>query len=262
MTTAPFVVVGAGPSGLGCAWELAQHGAVVVVDRIPVAGGSAGWSSPTVRRLVDRATSRGVRLRLGETAMRFDGTTLTVATPSGFHHIDGKQLIVAAGLRPATAANLGIDGDRPAGVLAAAVAEHLLHTGVRLWQTVVILGEGPWSQPVATMCRRLGTRVIGIAEHASWADERIDPVPRLSVIGRDRITGVRLRHSTGDVTVNCDALVLSGDPRPNRNVVGALAEGNDNVVFHQPIRPTHPQDRFQAAAAAMREWLHSSGGTS
>ena len=108
--------------------------------------------------------------------------------------------------------------------------------------------------------RRLGTRVIGIAERALWADERIDPAPRLSVVGRQRITGVQLQRSTGDVTVGCDALVLSGDPRPNRNVAGALTEGDDNVVFHQPVRPAGPEDRFRAGSAAMRAWLQSSGG--
>ena len=259
---APFLVVGAGPSGLGCAWELAPHGDVVVFDRIPVTGGSAGWSNPTVRHLTDRVTSRGARLRLGETAMRFDGTTLTVATPSGFHQIDGGPLVFAGGLRPATAANLCIDGDRPAGVHAATVAEHLLRSRVRLWDTVVILGDGPWSHPVATMCRRLGTRVIAIADRAVWADQRIDPAPRLSVVGRERITAVRLRRTTGDITVGCDALVLAADPRPNRNVTGALTEGDDNVVFHQPARPVGPEDRFQAGAHAMRTWLQTSGGIS
>lgn len=257
---APFLVVGAGPSGLGCAWELANHGDVVVVDRIPVTGGNAGWSGPVVRRLTDDVLSRGARLRLGETAMRFDGATLTVATPSGFDQIGGRAMVFAGGLRPATAANLCIDGDRPAGVLAATVAEHLLDTGVRLWHTVAIFGDGPWSRPVAMMCRRLGTRIIGIAERASWADERLDPAPRLSVVGRQRITGVRLHRSTGDLTVNCDALVLCDDPRPNRNVTGALTEDDDNVVFHQPVRPADPKDRFQAGAAAMRAWLHTSGG--
>ena len=86
ITMAPFLVVGAGPSGLGCAWELAGHGDVVVFDRIPVTGGSAGWTGPTMRRLTDRVTSRGVRLQLGQTAMRFDGAALTVATPTGFQH--------------------------------------------------------------------------------------------------------------------------------------------------------------------------------
>jgi hypothetical protein len=168
----------------------------------------------------------------------------------------------SAGLRPATAANLCIDGDRPAGVHAATVAEHLLRTRVRLWDTVVILGDGPWSHPVAAMCRRLGTRVIAIADRAVWADQRIDPAPRLSVVGRERITAVRLRRSTGDITVGCDALVLAADPRPNRNVTGALTEGDDNVVFHQPARPLGPEDRFQAGAHAMRTWLQTSGGIS
>ena len=82
---APFLVVGAGPSGLGCAWELARHGDVVVFDRIPVTGGSAGWSGPTMRRLTDLVTSRGVRLQLGQTAMRFDGATLTSPPPPAFN---------------------------------------------------------------------------------------------------------------------------------------------------------------------------------
>jgi glycine/D-amino acid oxidase-like deaminating enzyme len=258
----PFLVVGAGPSGLGCAWELARHGDVVVVDRIPVTGGSAGWSSRTVRRLTDLVTSRGALLRLGETAMRFDSDTLTVATPSGFHQIACRQLVFAGGLRPATAANLCIDGDRPAGVYAATVAEHLLRTGVKLWRTAVILGDGPWSQPVATMCHRLGTRVIAIAARAPWADERIDPAPHLSVVGHQRITSVRLRRSGQDLTISCDALVLASDPRPNRNVTGALADGDDNVVFHQPVRPVGAEDRFQAGSAAMRAWLQTSGGYS
>jgi glycine/D-amino acid oxidase-like deaminating enzyme len=260
MSTAPFLVVGAGPSGLGCAWELALHGDVVVIDRIPVTGGSAGWSNPTVRRLTDLVVSRDVRLRLGETAMRFDGAALTVATPSGFHEIDGRRLVFAGGLRPATAADLGIDGDRPAGVLAATVAEHLLHTGMRLWDTVVILGDGPWARPVATLCRERRTRVIAIADAADWADERIDPPARLSVVGRERITAVRLEKSTTDVTIRCDALVLASNPRPNRNVTGALTDGDHNVVFHQPIRPLCPDDRFQAGAQEVRAWLQTSGG--
>ena len=258
---APFLVVGAGPSGLGCAWELARHGDVVVFDRIPVTGGSAGWSGPTMRRLTDLVTSRGVRLAVGPDRDAVRRRHSDSRHPHRLSNIHGRQLIVAGGLRPATAANLCIEGDRPAGVHAATVAEHLLRTGVRLWHTVVILGDGPWSQPVATMCRRAGTRVIGIAERALWADERIDPAPRLSIIGRQRITGVRLQRSSGDVTVGCDALVLSGDPRPNRNVTGALTEGDDNVVFHQPVRPAGGEDRFRAGSDAMRAWLQRSGGT-
>lgn len=252
----PYLVVGAGPSGLGCAWELARHGEVVVFDRIPVTGGSAGWSGRVVRHLTDLVRSRGVRLRLGETALRFDGGALTVATPAGFTTVPGAGLVFAGGLRPATAANLGIDGERPAGVLPATVAEHLLHTGERLWDTAVILGGGPWARPVAALCRRRGTRVIAIGEDADFADRRIDPARRLTVLGHDHITGVRV----GDVTVGCDALILAADPRPNRNVVGALSEGDRNVVFHQPVGPHGPKDRFQAGADAARRWLERSGG--
>ena len=53
-------------------------------------------------------------------------------------------------------------GDRPAGVVPATVAEHLLDTGVALWRTVVIVGDGPWAPRVAERARRLGARIIAV----------------------------------------------------------------------------------------------------
>jgi len=44
--TAPCLVVGAGPTGLGCTVELATARPVELIDRIPVPGGEAGWSAP------------------------------------------------------------------------------------------------------------------------------------------------------------------------------------------------------------------------
>ena len=75
--------------------------------------------------------------------------------------------------RPATVADLGITGDRPAGVVAATVAEHLLDTGVALWRTVVIVGEGPWAARVAGRARALGSRIIALGSDAGWADEHL-----------------------------------------------------------------------------------------
>jgi len=260
MRPAPFLVVGAGPSGLGCSTELARHGEVVLFDRIPVPGGTAGWTRPTTRRLTQAAVARGVTLRLGETALGYDGHELVVASPTGIHHVQGRHLFFAGGLRPATPANLDIDGDRPAGVLPATVAEHLLHTGVRLWNTVVLLGDGPWARPIADLCRESGTRVVAVSDLADWGDQRVDRPARLSVRGRDRITHVRLQLSTADLDIPCDALLLAADPQPNRNVTGALIEGAPGVTYHQPTLPVGPDDRFEAGAQAARHWINTSGG--
>ena len=46
--TAPLLVIGAGPTGLGCATELATARPVELIDRIPVPGGEAGWGTGEV----------------------------------------------------------------------------------------------------------------------------------------------------------------------------------------------------------------------
>ena len=315
MTTPPFLVVGAGPSGLGFATELGRHGPVILLDRSPVAGGAAGEAQADVRRFTAAARQRGVELRLGESALRWEtphgetphgetphgetphgetphgetphgeaprgetprgetprGETprgeipreeaprgengyLLVAAPGRIEAIGGRHLIVASGLRPATAADLNLTGDRPAGVVAGPLAGHLLRAGVRVWQTVVILGDGPWARPVAERARALGTRVVAVTDSGDWGDERFSWPARFSVAGRDRVTHLRLHTSRAPVDVRCDAVVLAADPRPNRDIDGALAEGAPAVIFHQPLRPYGARQRYELAVRSAREWL-------
>ncbi len=295
MTTPPFLVVGAGPSGLGFATELGRHGPVILLDRCPVAGGAADGAQADVRRFTAAARQRGVELRLGESALRWEtgrgearrweaprgaaprgetprgeaprgetprGETprgengrLLVAAPGRIEPIAGRHLIFAGGLRPATAADLNLTGDRPAGVVAGPLAEHLLRAGVRLWRTVVILGDGPWARPVAERSRVLGTRVVAVTDSGDWGDERFGWPARLSVAGRDRVTHLRLHTSRAPIDVRCDAVVLAADPRPDRNIEGALAEGAPAVTFHQPLRPYGARQRYELAVRSAREWL-------
>ena len=288
--TPPFLVVGAGPSGLGFATELGRHGPVILLDRSPVAGGAAdgaqgGGAQADVRWFTAAARQRGVELRLGESALRWEGPDrerpggerphgdrpggerphgdrpggengrLLVAAPGRIESIAGRHLIFAGGLRPATAADLNITGDRPAGVVAGPLAEHLLQAGVRLWETMVILGDGPWARAVAERARALGTRVVAVTDSGDWGDERFGWPGRFSVVGRDRVTHLRLHTSRAPIDVRCDAVVLAADPRPNRNIEGALAEGAPAVTFHQPPRPYGARRRYELAVRSAREWL-------
>ena len=265
MTATQFLVVGAGPTGLGCATALATNAAsVTVVDRIPVTGGSAGWDDPDVVRFTEAARRAGVRLLLGETALRWNGARLLVTGPGAIKQLPGTHLFFAGGLRPATAANLSIDGDRPAGVFPATVAEHLLDAGVKLWDTAVVVGDGPWAHNVALACRKLGTRVIAVAEtdHAeppTWADEHRPRPDTITIVGRNRVNATRLRTSSGAIDVLCDAVVLAAAPRPNRNVSGALLDGDTGVTFLQPTQPHSPLDRYQAGRAAAQAWFDTNG---
>jgi hypothetical protein len=288
--TAPFAVVGAGPSGLGCAAVLAAAGPVVLIDRIPVPGGTAGWDGREIRGYVRQVRRLGVRMRLGETALRWegsrmrlgetaprwDGGRLLLAAPGRAEWLDAAGLFVACGLRPATLADWRVTGDRPAGVIPATVAEHLLQAGVRLWTTVVVAGDGPWAAPVARSARRLGTRVIAVSDraagHADWADERYPRPKQWSITGRDRVTGIRLEGEAGEAgeageggeageagvtELACDGVVLAGDPAPARNIDGAVLPGAAGVTFVQPLTPLDPAGRFDAARDAARRWLRT-----
>lgn len=260
MTRPPLLIVGAGPSGLGLASELAKHARVTLLDRIPVPGGTAGWTRAGVRRLSDHLHHQGVDLRLGQAAIRWDGQTLLVATAAGFDRLPGGHLFFAGGLRPATVADLDIDGDRPAGVLAATVVEHLLHTGVRLWERAVVLGDGPWARPVAAMCREVGTSVLAVTATGNWGDRQIIPADRYSVVGRTRVTALRCHTAGTSSDIACDAIVLAADPRPNRSIEGALSEGASGVTFHQPTAPEGFDQRVEAARSAARSWMSTPGG--
>jgi hypothetical protein len=255
----PYLVVGAGPSGLGCAATLARGGQVLLFDRIPVTGGTAGWADPNIRRVTRALIADGVQLRLGECALRWDGRHLLVASPGRCEQIEGQHLFFAGGLRPATVANLHIAGDRPAGVLPGTVAEHLLQAGVKLWRAAAIVGDGRWAQTVARECRHLGTRIIAVGGTADCADECHDWPEQFTVLGRDRVTHLRLDTADGQLDIPCDAIILAADPRPNRNIEGALLNGAPGVTYLQPIRPYGPSDRYHAGQQAAREWLTPNG---
>jgi hypothetical protein len=284
--TAPFAVVGAGPSGLGCATVLAAEGPVVLIDRIPVPGGTAGWDGREIRGYVRRVRRLGVRMRLGETALRWDGGLrldggrgdggrgdggrLLLVGPGRAEWVEAAGLFVACGLRPGTLADGRVTGDRPAGVVPATVAEHLLQAGVRLWSTVAVAGDGPWAAAVGRSARRLGSRVIAIGGDgaegavgavggawAEWADEHYPRPKQWSIAGRDRVTGIRLEGEAGVTELACDGVVLAGDPAPARNIDGAVLPGAAGVTFAQPLTPLDPAGRFDAAQEAAHRWLRT-----
>lgn len=249
-----LIVVGAGPSGLGAATALAERapGSVRLLDRIPVPGGESGWSDPLVIELADRATRAGVVLDLGVTAIRWSAGTLLVSGPGRVGRLPAAHLFFAGGLRPGTAADARISGERPAGVLPATVAEHLLATGARLWSRVVVIGDGPWAPHIAEQVRQSGGRVVAVTEHeVGWADEQVVAAGELSVVGRRHVEALRV----GATVVPCDAVILASGPLPNRNVDGALADGDAAVTFVQPLDITGVAARAASGREIATTWL-------
>jgi hypothetical protein len=262
--TAPYLVVGAGPTGLGCAAELATAHPVELIDRIPVPGGEAGWSTPEITALVEAARRSGVRFRLGNTAVRWEPGRLLVAGPGRIEWLPGKRLFYAGGLRPATAADLSITGDRPAGVLPATVAHHLLTAQNRLWHRLAIIGDGPWARAVATHARAGRSEIVAITpgcDAPEWADEAITQAAQIAIVGRDRVRAVRACTKLQWTETACDGVVLAASPRPNRNITGALAGDSHGVTFVQPVDATSVTERSEIGRSTARIWITANSGT-
>lgn len=236
-------IVGAGISGLAAAAELAPHGRVTVIDRLPAVGGVLGFERGPVRELERESAALGADLVLGTTVSRWTGDRLLLAGPDGIRWLAAETLVYAGGTRPATLAEGRVAGGRLAGVLPAPVAEHLLEAEVLLGHRVVVAGDGHWARVVLARLAHHPCRVTLVAEDAALVASGDGDVATIAgwrlhaVGGRDRISEAILERDGRRMSLACDALVLAGGERPLRNVDGAVSDPAPGVVYIQPHGP-------------------------
>lgn len=253
-------VVGAGQSGLICAQRLASSGLQVsVIERLPALGGSEPEESTA--GFARAARTAGARLEPGTTAVSFENGTLhTIGVGgAGTHVIDA--LVVATGTRPATRAELQIDGDRCAGVVPGSVAIHVTASGVLLGLNPVVVGGGQLASECAGRLMRAGARRVRViapdglrTEFAAGAEVRCGCKVR-TIRGRQRVCGVVL-DCPGE-TLPCDAVILAHQRRPTRNIEGAIVDTPGVVFCHSSADPKLVADASHVAEAAANEVLKS-----
>jgi D-hydroxyproline dehydrogenase subunit alpha len=249
----PVTIVGAGITGLACAHALRDVAEVTVVDRIPVPGGVHGWEAAETREL---AQACGARMRLGETAVRWDGRVLLVIGQDGPQHLTAAALVIATGARPLGRAELGIAGGRPAGIVPATVACHLAENGLLVGRRPLIVGGGDWAMRAASELRAAGAeRATLVCPDGLLRDRPADDAVHVrehdhvvSVAGTPRVRTATL--ASGE-TLGCDAVVLAHGVAALRNVDGAVWTGR-RTVYSQPLDDpaTVEQARLAGAEAA------------
>lgn len=248
-------VVGAGLTGLACAADLAADMRVEVLDRIPVTGGVHGWRAAETVSLTRSARARGVVLDLGVTAIRWESGVLTGVGPEAIVRVAADALVIAAGSRPLTRAELGLVGDRPAGVVAAPVACHLAENGLLVGLRPCVVGGGDWAHRAAHDLLEAGAHEVTVVA----PDGLLRPMPARarSLEGRQAVAiegGPRVTALVADTRrVDCDAVVLAHRLVPLRNVDGAIWEA-PATVFAQPLAdPADAAGAMGAGAAAAAE---------
>ena len=282
------VVAGSGQRGLICAAELAAAGLqVTVVERLPHPGGQEPERS--AGRLARAAYRAGARFVLGTLAVQYDGSAVDVLGVEGAAVLPSDALVVATGSRPATRAELGITGDRCAGVLPGSAALHLTQAGVLLGHRPLIAGSGAFGVHCARVQLAAGASEVtmtlpaaatvdaevpaGVRVYAGYRVASVHGTARVEVAvlrpeavgsaggvhtgnapggAADKVGHAEIepaRRREGLFRVPVDALILAAGMRPMRNIEGAIGE-RDGVFFCQPDGEDRGEQPARASAVA------------
>ena len=262
-------VLGGGPAGLAAARAAAEAGArVALVEREDRLGGilkqcvhdgfglarfGERLTGPEyASREAASALAAGVEARTGSYVVEAAragpgaGFVLRCLRRGGAYELAVRSLVLATGCRERTDRQVLIQGDRPAGILTAGLAQYMVNVqGLRPGRRAVILGSGDIG---LIMARRLvleGTEVEGVYEikgEPSGLSRNVRQcledfgIPlHLSmtvteVHGRDRVEGVTVAAADQrgapirgtERRVDCDTLVLSVGLIPENEVAASL----------------------------------------
>jgi NADPH-dependent 2,4-dienoyl-CoA reductase/sulfur reductase-like enzyme len=257
-------VVGAGQSGLIAARLLAEGGVeTTMLERLPAPGGQEPEGA-IEKDLAARAAQSGVTFRLGTCALRWNGSALATLGIDGADTLAVDALVIATGTRPATRGELGIAGDRCAGILPATAAVHLIEAGVLPGHRPVIYGGGAFAARSAVLLLEGGSRQVTIVT----ADPPVAALPvdvRLvtgwriaSANGRPRLSTLTLERGAAREVIAADALVLAVGRIPMRNIEGAVSPqpaAGPVVDCHSAADPKRVDDAERVAAAAVERTL-------
>jgi thioredoxin reductase len=252
------VIVGAGPSGLRAAAELAPKidGQVLVLERENEAGGIPRHSDhlgygirdmgrfitgPSyARRLRDNATQAGATILTQAMATDWAGPrALHVTSPQGRLRIDARAVVLATGARERPRPARLIPGDRAHGVYTTGNLQNLVHLKHgKVGKRAVVVGAELVSWSAAMTLRHVGchtelmTTVYPRAD-AYWLFHRpgrlafrtqVATRTRLTkIIGRPNVEAVELENLDTGVrrTVECDTVILTGDWIPDNELARA-----------------------------------------
>jgi NADPH-dependent 2,4-dienoyl-CoA reductase/sulfur reductase-like enzyme len=261
---ASALIAGAGRSGLLAARMLAEEGlAVTLVERLPAPGGQE--PEPATRGLAKAARRAGADFVLGTLAVSLSGPVVETLGIGGAGSYRPGALVVATGTRPATAGELGVTGDRCAGILPGSAMIHLVESGVLPGWRPVVLGGGDLARHCADLCLRAGARgvsVVSPTERVFAAGPGMDTYDGwrlISTHGWPRVDHVLIERDGQVARVTGDAVILAHQRRAMRNIEGAIRDGGLVVGCHSTADPKTADDAERTAREATQHVLELIG---
>ncbi|MEM1908549.1 MAG: FAD-dependent oxidoreductase, partial [Thermofilaceae archaeon] len=255
------VVVGGGPAGMAAAARAAELGMEVVLleERETLGGiplqcvhpgfglhyfGEDMTGAQFAHRLMERVERSGVSCLLkayvhSVEVEAYDEKVVNVVTRAGVVRVRAKAVIFATGARERTIFEIGVTGDRPAGVMTAGEAQLLMDLyGVLPGREVVIVGSGDVGLIMARRFALEGARVRAVVEIMPWPGGLMRNVVQclhdfgiplllshavVKVAGRGRVERVivarvdeALKPIPGtEFEIPCDTVVVAAGLRPN-----------------------------------------------
>ncbi|MCX4766650.1 FAD-dependent oxidoreductase [Streptomyces sp. NBC_01275] len=299
------LVVGAGPAGLAAAARLAVAGVgrVEVLERERQAGGTPRYcvhggygtllhplTGPAYARLLVAGAQRaGAVVRTGVTALDWAGPlALHTVGHAGPETLTARAVLLATGARERPRAARLVPGTRPAGVYTGGELRQAVHLhGQRIGTRAVVVGAEDVSYAAAATVRTAGAAVVALVSdlprpstaRVRAADSRLrQGVPVLTgatvteLLGRGRLSGVRVRHRDGRTAVlPCDTVVFTGDFVPEQELARrgglALDPGTRGPAVDGALHTSRPGvlavgsvlHAVESAATAVREGARAAG---
>ncbi|MDR0285407.1 MAG: NAD(P)/FAD-dependent oxidoreductase [Propionibacteriaceae bacterium] len=280
ITKTKVAIVGAGPSGLRAAAELAPalKGGVLVLDREAAPGGiprhchHPGYgirdlhrfmTGPKYARLLsDRARQAGADIVTHAMVTGWTGAgALCVTSPEGRYEVAADAVILATGARERPRSARRIPGDRPAGVYTTGQLQNLvyLHHRPERSRAVIVGGElVSWSavltlrhagcRPVLMTTQYAASEAYRLFTVAGGIGLRVPVAPRtkvVRVIGHGRVTGVEVEDlQTGQRrVVECDTVVFTGDWIPDHELARSAGIALDPATLGPSVDTRLRTDR-------------------
>ncbi|WP_369393667.1 NAD(P)/FAD-dependent oxidoreductase [Streptomyces sp. CG1] len=213
-------------------------------------------TGPRYARLLTEAAERaGAVLRTGTTVLDWAGTgpdpaggpacpgpagpgarpVLTAVGPGGPETIEARAVVLATGARERPRTARLVPGTRPDGVYTTGELQQAVHLfGQDIGARAVVVGAEDVSYAAAATVRAAGAEVVAlVTEHPRAQTGRARArsvrlchgVPLLTdstvaeLLGRGRLSGVRVRHRDGRTAVlSCDTVVFTGDFVPDHEL--------------------------------------------